>query len=219
VARNGFADRVTVIDRHSSTLDLEKDLGGPADVFVSEIVSNNLVGEGVLDVLEDVRHRLVRPDGGVIPGRGQVRVALCCDAHWNRGHLGVVAGFDLSPFDRLAPPRRATAVDGARMSLRSAADDLFDIDFATGGPFPDRSAVVALPSTGGRVDTVAQWIALDLDAITRYENHPGPNARSCWGVILHPLGQPFDTKPGEVVKIHGRLERHAIRIWVERARP
>jgi type II protein arginine methyltransferase len=218
VARNGFADRIAVIGRHSSTLDLERDLGAPADVFVSEIVSNNMVGEGVLDVLEDVRHRLVRKGGAVIPSGGQVRVALCCDAHWERGRVATVSGFDLRPFNQLAPPRRVAAVNAARVGLRSAASDLFDIDFASGGPFPDRSSRVVLRSTGGRVDAVAQWIALDLDAATRYENHPGPGAESCWGVILHPLGRPLDTQPGDEVSVRGRLERHAVRIWVEDVR-
>lgn len=218
VARNGFADRITVIGRHSSTIDLERDLGRRADVFVSEIVSNNMVGEGVLDVLEDVRPRLLRAEGVIIPASGQVRIALCCDAQWDRRQLGVISGFDLSPFNRLAPPRRVTAIGAPRLSLRSAAADLFAIDFARGGRFPDRSASLVLPSAGGRVDTVAQWIALDLDAVTRYENHPGPEAESCWAVMLHPLGRPIQTELGEGVTVHGRLERPGLRIWAEAPR-
>lgn len=219
VARNGFADRITVIGRHSSALDLARDLGTPADVFVSEIVSNNLVGEGVFDVLEDVRHRLVRQGGAVIPEGGQLRVALCCDLKWESTRLGTISGFDLSPFNRLAPPRRLAATNAPRLSLRSDAASLFSIDLTAGGPFPDQSGRVVLRSSGGRVNAVAQWIALDLDGISRYENRPGPDANSCWGVILHPLGRTLDTQPGECLAVHGRLERHTARIWVEGVRP
>src|SRR5262249_41477952 len=47
-ARNGDSDRVRVIAKHSSMLDAETDLGGRADVLVSEIVDSALLGELVL---------------------------------------------------------------------------------------------------------------------------------------------------------------------------
>lgn len=148
-----------------------------------------------------------------------MRVALCCDLKWENTRLGTISGFDLSAFNRLAPPRRLAAVNAPRLQLRSEPVSLFAVDFTTGGPFPDQSGRVLLRSSGGRVNSVAQWIALDLDEISRYENRPGPDADSCWGVILHPLGQTLDTQPGECLTVHGRLERHEVRIWAECVRP
>ena len=57
VATNGFAERVRVVTGNSTELDVESDLEGRADVIVSEIVSNNLLAEGVLKTLADAATR------------------------------------------------------------------------------------------------------------------------------------------------------------------
>ena len=79
IARNGFSDRVRVIAKHSDTLDVQADLGGPMDILVSEIVSNNLLGEDVLPAHERAVRNLLKPGGRVIPARGAIRVALAED--------------------------------------------------------------------------------------------------------------------------------------------
>ena len=76
VAQNGYADRVRVIGKHSGDLKLGVDLSGPADVFVSEIISGSLLNEAVLPVMEDVVPRLLKPGAIVIPFRASIRVAL-----------------------------------------------------------------------------------------------------------------------------------------------
>jgi protein arginine N-methyltransferase 7 len=47
VAHNGYANRVRVLAKHSDRLDAEGDMGGRADILVSEIVANNFLAEGV----------------------------------------------------------------------------------------------------------------------------------------------------------------------------
>ena len=212
IARNGFADRIRIVAKHSTSLDVEADLGGPADVLVSEIVSNDLIGEAVLPTLEDAVRRLVKPGAAVIPGRGRIRVALAHDARWVGGRMGEVAGFDLSTFNRFAPALREAGVADPRLTLRSDAADLFDFDFATGGPYPPAAARVSLRSEGGPVNCVAQWLALDLDSKETYENRPhgGP---SCWALVIHPLETELATQAGELVVIGARHDRHSVCLW------
>jgi hypothetical protein len=81
VARNGYADHVRIIAKHSDELDVEADLGGPADILVSKIVSNDLLGE---PAHERAVRNLLKPGGRVIPARGRIRVALAEDAHTGR---------------------------------------------------------------------------------------------------------------------------------------
>jgi type II protein arginine methyltransferase len=214
VARNGLADRVRIVAKHSSELDLQQDLGGPADVLVSEIVSNNLLGEAVLPTLEDVVPRLLRPGAAVIPARGRVRVALAHDARWARGRMGTVSGFDLSEFNRFARAERDIVVGEARLALRSAAADLFAFDFASGGPYAAAATSLDLASFGGPVNGIAQWIALDLDPHTTYENRPSPGTRSCWAAVFHPFDRERDTRGGEMLTMHGRHDRQAPWVWI-----
>jgi protein arginine N-methyltransferase 7 len=66
VAANGYADRIRVICKHSTELDVHADLGGPADILVSEIVSDDLLGEGVLSSHADAVSRLLKPGATII---------------------------------------------------------------------------------------------------------------------------------------------------------
>ena len=211
VANNGFADRVTVVNKHSTALE-PADLGGPADILVSEIVSNDMLSEGTLPAHEDAVPRLLKPGGAVIPVRGQIRIALMDDGGAAQPDLGLVESFDLSAFNRLRRPYRDIRVGSDAITLRSAATDLFAFDFAA-GPWPGERRETAITSQGGRVSGVLQWIALDLDNRERYENSPGPGVTSCWGAIFWPFARPVMSTPGESFKIGACHEGNRLRIW------
>ena len=211
VANNGFADRVTVVNKHSTALELA-DLGGLADILVSEIVSNDMLSEGTLPAHEDAVPRLLKPGGAVIPVRGRMRIALMDDGGTAQPDLGLVEAFDLSAFNRLRRPYRDIPVGSDAITLRSAATDLFAFDFA-GGPWRGERRETAIASQGGRVSGVVQWIALDLDDREGYENHPGPGATSCWGAIFWPFAVPVMSAPGESFTIGASHEGNRVRIW------
>ncbi|MDP3403406.1 MAG: 50S ribosomal protein L11 methyltransferase, partial [Brevundimonas sp.] len=101
IARNGLSDRIRVISKRSDALDVDADMGGQADVLVSEIVSNDMLGEHALAAMADAVPRLVKPQGRVIPAAGQVRIAAAWWGGLERRRMGETSGFDLSPFNRL----------------------------------------------------------------------------------------------------------------------
>jgi len=218
IARNGYADRVRVIGKHSTALDVDKDLGGPADILVSEIVSNDLLGEGTLPTLEHARGRLLKPNAKVIPARGRVRVALGEDEEWERARMGHAAGFDLTPFNRLAAPHRPIEVGAARLRIRSEAADLFSFDFTSGGPYLEQKAETTLLTQSRRINGIIQWIALDLDGEGVYENRPEPGTSSSWMAVFHPFDREIETGPGRQVTVQGRHDRGGLRIWAKMAR-
>jgi predicted O-methyltransferase YrrM len=218
VARNGYADRVRIVAKHSDALDLQADLGGAVDIIVSEIVSNDLLGEDVLPAHERAVRALLKPGGHVIPARGTIRVALAEDTRADKERLGEIDGFDLSSFNSLRHPACRIPVGHERLTLRSGAADLFDFDFGS-SEFcaPARSAVVCR-ATGGRANGIAQWLALELDEETHYENRPAQDAVSCWAVLFHPFTRPIDTSPGREIRVCGSHDRHRILIWAEAMR-
>lgn len=215
IALNGYADRVRVVAKHSDKLDVIADLGGRADILVSEIVSNNLLQENVLPAHERAVRDLLKPGGVVIPAGGRIRVALADDAEMERVRLGTIAGFDLSPFNRAQRSAWRIEVGEARLTLHSEAADLFTFDFASGDYCAPARTSVVCHSTGGRVSGIAQWMALQLDAETGYENRPEPGAISCWAVLFYPLPQPIDTVPGQPFRIFGAHDRYRPAIWAE----
>jgi type II protein arginine methyltransferase len=213
VALNGYSDRVRVIGKRSTEIDVEEDMGGPADILVSEIVANDVLRENALPVMEDAVGRLLKPGGRMIPESAQAMVAL---AHWTgleERRLGDVAGFDMTPFNRLDRFPRRLPVGSAELALRSAPQVLFDFDFTSGGPYHGRETRLDLLADGGPVNGVVQWIRLQLDSEGVYENRPGPGAISAWAALFHPLAGEVHPRAGEALSVSAAHSRHDIRIW------
>jgi type II protein arginine methyltransferase len=215
IACNGFTDRIQIVGKQSADLAVGVDLDEPADVLVSEIVSNEIVGEGVLPAIEQAARRLVRPDAQIIPARGIVRVALAEDRDLHRQQIGMVDGFDLSRFNRLAHPCYQISVGTERLTLRGNPCDLFHFDFQSGGPFPEATAAVTLSASGGTINGIAQWIRLEMDEDGWYENRPTVGTSSAWAVLFYPLQRPIEMVAGNILTVRGAHDRFSLRIWAE----
>lgn len=215
IARNGYADRVRVIAKHSDGIDVDADLGGRVDLLVSEIVSNDVIGESVLAAHEPAVRNLLEPGAPVIPARAIARVAL---AEWPGapvGRMASVDGFDLSPFNRLAPRWHALKRSAKDAAIRSDPADLFDFDLGAGVSTRGRRGSVELVATGGRVDGIAQWLALAMDDVGDYDAGPAATRPCAWAVRFLPLAEPIDTEPGQRLRVAGAHDRLALTIWLE----
>ena len=212
VAQNGYGDRVRVVAKHSSELRIGVDLDGPADVFVSEIISGSLLNEAVLPVVEDVVPRLLRPGAAVIPYRGAIRVALAFYEGAATMRLGVIDGFDLSAFNQLLAPHYSLQIEDRLLTRSSAAADLFAFTFPSGGPFVDGRASVSLRAKA-RANGVVQWIRIRTDECTYYENEPGTGEGSSWCAEFHPFADGLVVEAGAEVAVHGSHNKTALHIW------
>lgn len=211
IAANGLSDRITVINKPSFDLEVGVDLGRPADILVSEIVSNDLLNENVLAAHGDAVRRLLKPDAAVIPACGRIRFALAEHRHWDAVRVGMTSGFDLSKFNELARPFRE--VHPVEVSFRSDAQTLFEFDFASAGPLLDRRATHRAVSTGGVVNGILQWIAIDLDDGDTYENRPDDMPQSCWSPLFWRFSDSIDTVGGETFAVGGYHTEDRIRLW------
>jgi 2-polyprenyl-3-methyl-5-hydroxy-6-metoxy-1,4-benzoquinol methylase len=214
VARNGYADRIRIVARHSRDLEIGSDLAGPADIIVSETLANNLLGEDILETMEDVVGRLGHPATRVIPSHGCVRIALAWYGNLAFRQTGSVEGFDLSLMNGFSG-RIALSPGNDALALRSAPEDLFSFDFGSGGPFTDQRAAVGLTSTGGTINGIVQWIRLTMDAEGAYENRPAPGASSCWSVMFQPLPSVMETQPGDRIAVRGGRDQTSVWMWVD----
>lgn len=218
IAANGYADTIRVLAKHSDGLDVVADLGGPVDVLVAEIISNDMVTEGVIPVMENVVHRLLKPGGRLIPAGGSVRVAL---AHYpnadKRRVAATVSGFDLSLFNELAPKNFAINRNNPGITILSDVADLFTFDFASGGPFPECQSAVTLTAQSSNSNGIVQWIRLKMDEEGVYENNPAAAEPSNWAILFYPFAIGLQYAAGDRVMIRGSHDRHRLRVWTERA--
>ncbi len=217
VRLNGYADRISIVGKHSRQLAIGTDLAAPVDILVSEIVTNDLLGEDVLGCIEDAVGRMTQPGATIIPSHGAVRIALAHYGNLARKQPASVQGFDLSPMN-VFDGRIDLSAGNETLELRSEPADLFAFDFASGGPFTNLRASVPLTSTGGAVNGIVQWIWLRMDADGIYENRPAPGASSCWGVMFQPLPAALEMRPGDRLTVQGGRDRLSLWMWVEPGR-
>ncbi|WP_271439515.1 50S ribosomal protein L11 methyltransferase [Pontixanthobacter luteolus] len=219
VAANGLSDQITIIGRNSAELDKDADLAGGADLVISEIVSDDLIGEGMLPALEDVRTRLCRPGAVFLPEGADIRVSLC-ELTGKRTPIGEVEGFDLSLFNRHVAPTRP--VHNAHPKLKQIGEtaNLFTFEFHADAEIPQTGeAALALASGGEQANGIAQWIHLRLTDGISYENAPGPARALHWPVRFSPLAGTEDGPEMDRSEIEAKIEvggwfgGHQLTVW------
>lgn len=212
VQQNGYADQVKIIAKHSTAINPDTDMGGQADIIVSEIVANDFVTEGVLPALRDAAQRLLAPGGKMIPQGGSIQIAL---AYWSQYDDFCAAkenDFDLSGFNALLPHRHSLKVHDPDLTMCSESYALYDFDFYT-TQSPMITTDMELVAAGGRVNGIVQWIKLQMDAKDIYENKPGKNAQSTWACQFYPFAVTQDMIAGEKRRIFASLAHNKLRIW------
>ncbi len=202
IAANGLADRIEVVTGKSQDLEIGRDISEAGDVLVSEIIGNDFLSEGVLAAVADARKRLLNSDAVIIPAAASIRIALAGGVQIERLlSAGVYDGLNLGAFDLFRPVSLSVPETFALAPL-SEATDLFSFDFTHEARVaPDRRSVALTATSAGRCHGVVQWIRLQLDAATAFENTPFGLHRSHWEPMLHVFPRPLDVRAGDVVRV------------------
>ena len=208
---NGYSDRVTVIPKDSRELEIGVDLDGPADVLLWDNLANDLVGVGGLDAVEDARRRLLKPGAAIIPGRCEIRVALAQTNPASDTRMGIVDGFDLSPFNRFRPTQ--TTISRRKLEFRSRPVTIFDFDLAQSELVRSRNNRAVVSATGDGVDGIAQWLRFHLAEDIAYDTVEDEGVMA-FGVQYHAV-EPFEADQGQEIKIAGGHDRLRTWFWIE----
>jgi type II protein arginine methyltransferase len=215
IARNGFAERIRVIDGHSTNLTVGGTLAERAQILVTETFSSDLLSEGILPALEHAHAHLLTADAIVIPRQAAARAFLIGGTEIE-GLLfaGPSNGFDLSPFNEFAPSILAVSMNNIDHEVLSADFELVRFDLAERS-FPMESRPLSVTVTkAGVAAGLVQWICLDLDGLSHYENRPssGPRTENHWTQILHRFPSPLAVNAGDAVRLMVRHNRQQISV-------
>jgi hypothetical protein len=215
VARNGLAERVTVIGQPSTELAVGRDVPERAEVLVTETFASGLVGEGILATLEHAHQHLLTPGATIVPASGSI-MGYLAGGDTLKGMLFVdaIAGFDLSPFNDFAPAILTASLDGVPHDTLSDDVELLRFDFSAKS-FPMEKRTLQVKATRpGLCVGIAQWIRLALDSQTRYENRPAPNAEhnGHWAHLLHRFSRLVPVETGDILSIVVRHDREQVNI-------
>lgn len=214
IAANGLSDTIKVYAKHSTELDAEADLGGGVDLVVSEVFSDDLLGEGVLKALDHARRKLCRPGALFLPESASIMVGLAkFPAPPDRPFT--IEGLDVSRFDlHMDESGRAGAADQT-LELRSAPAELFAFDFmGEMSPAKTGQSEVTFELTDSDVTGLAHWIRLQFAPDISYENRPGGDASLHWQIGLVPASPELLAR-AKTVRARGWYSDAVLAVWCE----
>ncbi len=219
---NGFEKSIKVIAKKSGSIEVGADMAEKADILVSEVFSSELLGEDVLPSIEDAKHRLLKPEGRVIPALGHIAIALFTGDDM-RQNLMVddTYGFNLQHFNSVVSKKRMVARSDLNVTLLSDGINAFTFDFQNDRFFPAETKTINIPvTTSGRCYGIIQWMRLQMDETGVFENHPCENAPVAnWQQSAFMFDQAVDLEVGQVVVISAQHDRKVCWFFLDEVKP
>ncbi|HWD28534.1 MAG TPA: 50S ribosomal protein L11 methyltransferase [Rhizomicrobium sp.] len=216
VARNGYDDRIVVIDKSSHELAVGVDLDRPADLLFCDIFGDKLLDFDPLPALADARQRLLAPGAPVMPARGMLRVALAhWDNYWRAMHIDSAAGFDLAPLADFAVRTLAVDIGDPTIRLLSHPQNVLAFDFAAAShPESGRGVARTEGTAAGEANGIARWIRLELDGRIALEACPEPGAVFFSRLNFCPLPKPAMVEAGREFRIEAAFRGKQVETWL-----
>jgi Tfp pilus assembly protein PilF len=214
IEHNGLSSHIVLHAKHSTQLQVGSDMAARADILVTETFASGILSESVLPTIEHARRHLLTTNAQVIPCRAAARGYLvggpAIEAHLFAPRA---ASFDLANFDVFAPNKIGLHLDLFPHHVLSDDFELLSFDLTQLNFPPERRVLTVTAISDGRCVGAAQWLRLDLDSETTYENRPnigaGPNG---WMHVLYRFRDPIDLKAGETVRLLACHNRTAMTV-------
>ncbi|KAM9375966.1 protein arginine N-methyltransferase 7 isoform 2-T2 [Pholidichthys leucotaenia] len=177
VEKNGFADKIKIINKHSTdvTVGADGDMPVKANILITELFDTELIGEGALPSYEHAHRNLVQARCEAVPHRATVYAQLVeSELLWSWAQLQPVEvdGAWLLPPPAVGRCAGAHSVCDIQLSQVSPGSftplgpvcAMFSVDFSkpVSSAFQSHSSRFAAQSGGG-AQVVLSWWDLDMD--------------------------------------------------------
>jgi len=212
VQLNGYNNQITIISKPSTALVIGEDMPDRADVLVTEIFDNALVGEGILPTLSHAWPNLLKPKARIIPDGATLYGALSSNNSLQKfQQIGRVNGFDLGPMALFAHPlsysdAEASFENTAGNQIISAPFKIKQFDFKAVHGSEFSSDVNVDIVNDGTIDSVLLWFELDLAEDVHFSTRV-THAEQHWRQVSQILTEPREVKSGDKVSLSVRYEQ------------
>ncbi len=216
ISKNGYSEKIKVLNKNSSDIIIGKDLNQKADLIISEILSSEFVGENVQPTILDARKRLLKENGKMIPEFGYIKAALIESNSEIEEKLFVtrVNNYDLSRFNSITGGKFNLSNLKSNTSFLSKKEIIFSFDFYQMEQVHKQDKIIEVYiEKDGLCLGLVTWIKLDLYKDVSLENDPSKTNNSHWGNPIYTFHKPLQVSKGQVMKIKSTLLQD--NIWFE----
>jgi type II protein arginine methyltransferase len=204
VERNGYADRVIVLDKKSVDMSVPADMPRRANLMVTETVDCGLLGEGIIPTVTHARQNLLTADAHIVPCSASV-IAMLVESRalfgLNRAHIA--AGFDVSPINSYATagyfPVRLGAFEYKPLTEPFVA---FTFDFMADAHTASVRNIDVPVLRSGICHAVVFWFDMQLDEELSLSNRPGSDTH--WEQALQCLDGENEVEAGAVLNLEAQ---------------
>ena len=200
---NGFSDRMQFVLAHSSLARLPE----RADVLISDQIGQFGFEAGLVETVADVRTRLLKPGGRIIPERVTLYLAPV-------EAPGVRAGLTFWADDpvgfRFTPARDVAVNSGHRVRLEpghllgpGVAGAVLNLPTIADEPFDCEAVVTA--TRDGLLDGIGGWFVADLAEGITMTNAPVHTNRIDRRNVVFPIDEAVPVRAGDALKVSMRV--------------
>jgi predicted RNA methylase len=202
INRNDLAEKIQVINKLSTNLVVGVDLEERADILVTEIFDNGLLGEKAFMAIGHARNYLLKPNAQLIPSGARVYAMLIESSEIYKNHrVDTISNFDLSPFNQFST-YNYIGYHLSKTDYRglTPTTSIFDFNFHK-IPGSESTPIEFEINESGVCHAVAFWYELQLDEDTIISTAPHLPQLSCWKQAVQLLAKPLTLKKGETFKL------------------
>jgi type III protein arginine methyltransferase len=216
IAQNGFSEKIRVIPKKSTELQVGKDLPRPADLLVTETIGPGFLDEFILPTLLHAQTSLLAKDATILPMGGTVYGQLVeSESLWQMNHVTDAEGFDVRLFNQqFSRPYFPRFLRHFSHVPLSDSFPVFSFSFQTDKllSLADRQTLVVVPQRTGTCHAVVIWFELQIDRDIAIVTHPD-NQETHWMQIIQTFPTPLTLTENQPVTLVGEHDACSIRIY------
>ena len=201
VARNGYENKIVILDKKSTDMCIGVDMIEKADLLVTETVDCGLLGEGIIPTVLHAREHLLKEGARIIPKSATV-YATIVESNQLRSlnYADRAAGFDVSPINQYATagyfPVRAAAFDYVPLA---EPFEVFRFDFTQGAIAPQSKPISVPVKREGICHAILFWFDMQLDDEISISNSLG--SKTHWEQALQCLDEEVWVRAGATLTL------------------
>ncbi len=214
ISQNNYSEKISVLSKKSTELTIGSDIPRKVDIILSEILSSEFVGEGVIQTMIDANRRLIKEDGKMIPESGEILVTLLSESDKAKEDNIITNqfGYELSDFNNILQKKKANILK-EKPFFKCSIESPFSFNFYDIETLVEQESLFEIEVLEDCTCLgIITWLKLNLYGDIVFENKPS-DLGSGWVNPIYFFEEPLSVSAGQKVRLKGNLMMD--NVWFE----
>lgn len=214
ISQNGYSKKISVLGKKSTELTIGSDIPQRVDLVLSEILSSEFVGEGVIPTIVDASRRLMKNGCKMIPEGGEILVTLLSESAKAKEDnlINNQFGYNLSDFNKMLQSKKLNILK-EKPTFKCSIEVPFSFDFYKTETLVEKEKIFEIEVLEDcTVLGIITWLKLNLYDNIVFENKPSESG-SGWINPIYCFEEPLSVTAGQKIRVKGILMSD--NVWFE----